>query len=154
MLKLCDNDKLNILLKVYEFMFSEMQEFRAKMLRLVLAYNGVLIIMVGWLFNTQLDLTLDHKILLSIGVLTVLSITLIAIKTFKSYFLNIAKVINKIDHAVLLYEGGQYVENATVFPDEWDTFGKKTWKEPVFDNSRLTIYVTTIFVLLLVWFLV
>jgi hypothetical protein len=138
-------------MNIYKFMFSEMQEFRAKMLRLVLAYDSVLLLIAGWVFKSDVARSRGERIVFTIGLLAVLAVTLHVVQIFERYFLAIAKLINKIDNLIGAYTPDAYIGNLTLFPLEWNTFGHETWREPIFYHSRITVFVTTAFALLVVW---
>jgi hypothetical protein len=139
------------LLKVYEFMFSEMQEFRSTITTIALAFNSALLLLLGWSISKSLSLSILQKELVSIGVLLLTLLILRLCRIIQAYFLSIAQVVNRFDRIYRLHEPGIYLESESIFPEKWKDFGTDTWKEPVFDAALHSSVVIPTFAIIAMW---
>lgn len=163
--KLIENDdcetKIDVLKHLHSNVFSEMQEFRATLLKLVIAIGGMILAIVGWGATKSHELGTDGLIIFALGIVALVVLMWGITTRLEGYFKETAEVINKIEHLFRCYEDNAYLtqgefhsdcSNKKLFPANWEHFGNPTWSEPIFHFSKRFILVLGIFgVLSMVW---
>ena len=148
-----DENRFNILNAIRNTMLSEMQEFRAAMWKVSLATNIVILAFVGWMFTKNLPLTLVHRIVLTLGITTILSTTMFIITSLKKHFADHAIVVNKINKLFGAYETGVFFPDDALFLNKfsWARFGEPGVNEPIFRAAYISANLVYIFSLCAIW---
>lgn len=147
-------DKLQIIISLYEAMVSYSQELRATVERLTIWGCGLILLAVGWLVTTPVSITTTAKVVIAIGVASFIIVIYLVIRSLQNRYGGFAIVIRNINEVQMVYETGTYLENKNLFPDHWKAFGSKEWKEPIFDISYISLAVVGLFSLAVVLFVI
>jgi len=140
------------LAEIYNISFQEMQEIRRNNFRLFFGLMGLITIMSGWIITQKEPLCIDKQITMSIGILILSVIFHVLSKKLEKYFRQTASIINKIDKIYGFFQKGKYLNNELLLPKEWESFGNKKWKEPLFIVTNLSTVIFTLFGIVMIWF--
>lgn len=146
------SEKLRLIELVYNNATSEIQQIRSIVTKILFGIFGFATILNSWLLEYTSQFTIIKKVFFSIFLSILSTFTLYVINNHKKYFLDIAKVINKIDILINMYEKNTYIPNEVLFPGNWKNFGGKNWKEPIFSASYLSIFFFYLLSICLLWF--
>lgn len=137
--------------KVYNSLASEMQEFRTSMAKIMLAFLGMTFLFVGWAVVRQEVLPIKHKLILSLGIMVVVLLGLVITRLMRRYFTDIASAIVKIQDTAGMFTRGHFVEEQSILPEHWQSFGTSQWKEPIFTVAYMTISLSSVFAVTAIW---
>lgn len=132
-------DKLEVIGRVYSSTMAEITEFRTITARLLFWVSGASLAIVGWVVRESDSFDKYEKYLLCASVTTFLLVAASITYRLEKYFLQVAAVINRIDRVHLAYEKGAFLKDDTLFPKGWKQFGSTGWKEPIFKTAYIML---------------
>lgn len=145
------DEKRSTLELMYSCGTSEMQQFRSAGAKIALGVSGVLLIMLGWVVSSDTPLSSVQRSVFTVGIAGFVAFSVYMTIIMKRYFLDLARVIHRIDCVLGMYESGKYVSDAPLFPDHWKAFGSSAWKEPVFRAALVGMLLLGFFGVAVVW---
>jgi len=119
-----DDDRLMMLL------FSEhhrhLSETRQKIQQLTQHTIGLLCVIAGWVILS--DVNSNNDLLLTLtAVIVIISVFSIAtLFRFNGNYRREAQVINRLNQHFHLFEVGKYLEDQSIYPDQWKVFGNES----------------------------
>lgn len=143
--------KLTIISSIYSAMISIAQELRRSAERLAIWASGLMLVLAGWLVTGKLQLGFQQKIVVSAAMLLFGLVALLIVWALQQRYRGVAQVIRRINELQMAHKTGAYFKDETLFPVEWQYYGAKKWKEPIFRISYLSVSVVTSFCTLIIW---
>ena len=124
------------LTKMYDECMNEVRDFRNSTTKFFVNFSTVIILILGWCETNTSNVTIKTKIIFSLGLLFMTVFFIILTLSFRKYFDNSARVVNRLDKIFKCYEENYYIHGETLLPKAWENFGDKDFKEPIFEIAK------------------
>lgn len=147
------NAKLAILSSLYTSMASIAQEIRGTVERLTIWSSGLILAVDGWLITGNIKLDVYRRGVISIAFILFGIIAVFIIRTMDIRYRGVAFVTRRINEIQMTYKVGAYLDDDALYPLEWQSYGTKQWKEPIFRVSYISLTIVSVFSAVAIWIL-
>lgn len=141
----------DILFEVYKELMTDARDVRNSATKYFINFSTVILVVLGWCETNYTQLTIKNRIFFSIGLISIILFFFILNKNMKKYYLNCCKSVNKIDRLMGNFTVGEYITDEALFPKDWENFGDKSWKEPIFEIAKYGLVFLAILGVVIIW---
>lgn len=146
-----ESNKFEILQTLHTSLGHEIEESRNQMTRLIVSIAGFAVILATVILQSEIELNIKEQILITFGVLIFFTIMTIMIHTMETNFSELASVQKKIEILWGLHSKNIFSEESLML-EKWLKYGRKKWREPIFINAKLMVYLLVLFLIGIIWF--
>lgn len=136
-MEMTEDKKFDVIGRVYSSTMSELNQFRTTAGRILFWSSGASMATVGWVVSNSENFNSQERFIIGIAIITFLIVASVITRHIEFYFLDVARVINKIDKIHKSFDQDIYIKNDSLLPKKWKDFGTDEWKEPIFKKAQL-----------------
>jgi hypothetical protein len=147
-------DELRVLEMLHKHTVGEVVEMRSTAVRVLFWSVTVTMLVVGWIVsahNADKPMSCHQKWLFTVAIAIFASFTTALLCQLRSYFDDVAGVINRIDWLLGAHEPGRYCATDTLYPKAWQKFGSREYREPIFTLGFWGLFLIAAFATAAVW---